>query len=93
MEAPRFSLGGLMITGGALAALDAAGNDIGFVLLARHLTGDWGEVSEADWMENDDAVEFGGRIVSAYTLPGGPQIWVITAPDRSVTTILLPAEY
>ena len=34
-----------------------------------------------------------GRILSAYTLPSGATIWIITEADRSRTTILLPEEY
>jgi hypothetical protein len=57
------------------------------------MTGDWGEVSEADWRANNAAIKDGERILSAYTLKTAVRIWVITEADRSVTTILLPAEY
>ena len=59
----------------------------------RHLTGDWGELSEADKAENELSVREGFRILSAYTMSKGVKIWVITEADRSVTTFLLPDEY
>ena len=42
---------------------------------------------------NNRAVAYGERILSAYTLPSGQQIWIITEADRSATTLLLPDEY
>ena len=35
----------------------------------------------------------GLRLVSAYHLPDGTKLWIITEADRSATTILLPDEY
>ena len=44
---PRLQLGRVVVTPAALAALEAA--DVsGVLLLARHIRGDWGEVSEHD---------------------------------------------
>lgn len=61
--------------------------------LARHATGDWGEVDEQDQRVNEYAVERSLRVMSAYSLSSGEKIWVITEADRSSTTILLPEEY
>jgi hypothetical protein len=55
--------------------------------------GDWGEVVEDDWWENDLSLEEGYRLVSAYTSSAGTPFWVITEADRSVTTVLLPSGY
>lgn len=60
--------------------------------IARHHSGDWGEVCDDDKRLNDEALQYGSRLLSAYTL-GGDQIWVITEADRSSTTVLLPGEY
>jgi len=60
--------------------------------LDRHFSGDWGEVCEEDKAVNDDAMENGGRVLSAYSLRGD-RLWIITEADRSVTTLLLPEEY
>jgi hypothetical protein len=44
-------------------------------------------------MANDEGLENGGRLLSAYRTTLGERIWVITEGDRSVTTLLLPDEY
>jgi hypothetical protein len=89
---PRFSLGQLVATPGALAALGESGQDpLAFV--QRHQAGDWGEVNDEDRQENDYSVQRGFRILSAYTLRTGVRLWVITEADRSATTLLLPDEY
>lgn len=88
----KFALGQLVATPGALDALNEAGEDP-MVFVARHLSGDWGELSEEDKKENELSVTKGFRILSAYSLLNGVKIWVITEADRSATTILLPSEY
>jgi hypothetical protein len=92
MSGARFHLGGVVATPGALAALQEADEEP-LRFLARHVTGDWGELDEHDRRENEFSVEHGLRILSAYTLSTGTRIWVITEADRSVTTLLLPSEY
>lgn len=42
---PRLQLGKVVITDAASAALERAGTE-GVLLFARHLHGDWGEVTE-----------------------------------------------
>ena len=85
-------LGQLVATPGAIHAMAAAGQDPA-ELLARHRSGDWGEVPPEDWQANDEALAIGNRVLSAYRLKDGTRLWVITEADRSVTTILLPDEY
>ena len=87
---PKFRMGHLVATPGAMSAL--ATDEIGQAL-ARHLSGDWGNLDDHDWRMNDDALEHGGRILSAYFAPDGTKFWIITECDRSATTILLPEEY
>ena len=41
---------------------------------------------------NTAALKDGERLLSAYTLPGGERLWIVTEWDRSVTTLLLPEE-
>ena len=89
---PRFSLGRLVATPGALEAIQKAGeNPLEFV--RRHQCGDWGELTAADVQENERSLINGWRLLSAYRLSDGTKIWVITEADRSCTTILLPSEY
>jgi hypothetical protein len=88
----RFPLGRLVATPGALAAMERTGADP-VQYLARHATCDWGDVDAEDWTANDRALVDGARLLSAYRLPDGTGIWVITEADRSATTFLLPSEY
>ena len=65
---PRFALGRVVATPGALALMHAT-NSNPFVLLARHVTGDWGEIDPEDVITNEDALEHGLRVLSVYRLP------------------------
>ncbi len=94
---PRFDLGQIVATPGAVEALDSA-NQSPSEYLQRHAAGDWGVVPAEDARANDAALVDGSRLLSAYQLPDGARIWVITeaadeAGQRSATTILLPEEY
>lgn len=89
---PRFALGQVVATPGALAAFQAAGQTP-LALLRRHQTGDWGDVLPEDAQENELSLAQGFRILSAYTLTTGVKIWLLTEADRSTTTVLLPSEY
>ena len=94
---PRFSLGTVLATSGALEALEASGQSPAF-FLDRHARGDWGEVEHGDWQLNDHALQDGSRILSAYKTLKDEKIWIITeATDddgkRAATTLLLPDEY
>lgn len=90
--APLFPLGQCLITPGALEALADA--RVGSrSLLGRHQSGDWGVVDDHDRGVNDWAVCNDARLLSAYDLPTGERVWIITEADRASTTILLPDEY
>ena len=89
---PLFALGQVVATPGALTALEAA-RQAPQELLLRHVIGDWGDLVPEDVEENEQALKAGNRLFSAYDLNNGTRIWVITEYDRSVTTLLLPAEY
>ena len=86
----KFPIGRVVITPGAEAELLREEALMG---LLRHTVGDWGELDEHDWKENEDAIEHGFRLFSRYVTLGGTLFYVITEHDRSVTTILLPEEY
>jgi hypothetical protein len=90
--AAKFPLGRLVATPGALEAMEASGQTPEF-FLARHQSGDWGEVNDEDRQLNEEASIHGDRILSAYRTLRGVKLWIITEADRSVTTILLPEEY
>ena len=88
----RFALGQTVITPGAEEALQIAGQTA-IEFLRRHMSGDWGELSDDDIKENDRSVEQGFRLLSCYQTTNGERLWIITEADRSTTTILLPIEY
>jgi hypothetical protein len=41
----------------------------------------------------DFSLKYGFRLISSYQVTETEKLWVITEADRSVTTLLLPAEY
>ncbi len=90
MTAP-LPLGRVVATPAALKLLLEAGEDP-FCYLARHASGDWGELCAFDRRQNELALREGLRVFSSYETPAG-RIWVISEADRSVTTILLPEDY
>ena len=85
------SLGRVLATPGALRALSETGEDP-LRLLARHASGDWGELDGHDRRENRRSLRNDWRILSSYPVGQG-KVWIITEADRSYTTILLPSEY
>lgn len=88
----RFDLGQIVATPGAIEALeDAEQTPVEF--LSRHVAGDWGTVDAEYKRLNDEAIEIGSRILSAYVTKADVKLWVITEADRSSTCILLPSEY
>jgi hypothetical protein len=61
-----FPFGHIVMTPGAAALhVDFA------PYLTRHGLGDWGELCDFDAEQNDTAVQHGGRLLSAYTVPLG----------------------
>ena len=62
------------------------------VLVAPVACGDWGDLDPEDALANDAALWQGGRLFSAYG-QGEYRFWVITEPDRSATTVMLPEDY
>ncbi len=95
---PRFQLGEIVATPGALAAMEAAG-EMPQSLLSRHQCGEFGQLSVDDVRIQNDALQFEGdpdrqeRMMSVYSLKNQTIVWIITEADRSSTCILLPQDY
>jgi hypothetical protein len=90
---PKFELGQIVATPGALQAIRSSGQTPS-QFLRRHVNGDWGEHLDGhDYKQNHIALREGGRLLSAYQTRKGEDIWVITEADRSSTCLLLPSEY
>ena len=93
----QFPLGQVVATPGALEALQR-NNSTGLEYLRRHASGDWGIVCEDDKQANNEALQNGARLMSAYFLPDETKLWIITEAadddgNRAATTLLLPDEY
>ena len=89
---PLFPAGQIVATPGALALLQRV-NKSPLEFLSRHLRGDWGDLCQEDKTENELSLKYGFRLLSSYQVTDSETLWVITEADRSVTTLLLPAEY
>ena len=94
---PKFNLGRILATPGALEALEASGQSPQF-FLEKHQCGDWGEVCQEDKELNDQSLVDGSRLLSAYRTLKGERLWIITEAvgddgRRSSSTILRPSEY
>jgi hypothetical protein len=86
----KFSLGHTVITPNARNKLHLA--DIP-IALARHISGDWGDVDDHDRRENDLSLKRKLRLLSVYHDRNKVKFWIITEADRSATTVLLPEDY
>ena len=89
---PRFTLGQIVATPGALDALAENGQEP-TEFIQRHVVLDAGELDKEDQQTNEEAVANGERILSSFLLNDGTKLWVITEADRSSTCLLLPSEY
>jgi hypothetical protein len=81
----------LLATPGALTALSDS-HQGAHSFLARHLAGDWGELSSDERAANMLALVTGNALRSVYRTRLGVPLWIVTESDRSSTTILLPHE-
>lgn len=96
-SSPKFVLGQIVATPGALEALEAS-NQSSNEFLKRHLQLKQGDLCDEDHELNGEAVKDGSRILSAFKTTTGVKIWIITEAEdgnghRSATTLLLPEEY
>ena len=86
-----FSMGEVVVTMNALTHAKQYQIDL-IALLARHNTGDWGDLEDDDKYANEDALREWTRIFSSYTC-AAIKVWIITEANRALTTILLPEDY
>ena len=98
MTEPLFNTGSVVMTSTLKSVCERENiDDVGLVIhtLARHQSGDWGNIHPGDTGCNEDALKTGNRLFSVYNLDNESKttFWVITEWDRSVTTFLLPEDY
>src|SRR4029453_15631999 len=72
----RFALGQTFITPGAQEALEISG-ETPIQFLHRHVSADWGDLSEEDVQENERSLREGFRLLSAYRTAKGQKIYVM----------------
>ena len=89
---PLFELGQVVTTPGAIDLLTEY-NRSSREFLARHLNGEWGDLSPEDIAENELSLREGFRLFSSYKLGEDEKLWIITEADRSSTCLLRPDEY
>lgn len=89
-EKPLFPVGRVVMT---LSATDTVSEPMAVLLLARHMSGDYGDICSEDVDLNNANIKHGGRVLSSYKLTDAESVWIITEDGFSVTTILLPSEY
>ena len=77
----RLGLGRIIVTPAAARAMKDA-KEMPAMFLAQHL--------EDKFPEGETVSD--GRLMSAYLTSNGVILWIITEPDRSATTILLPED-
>jgi hypothetical protein len=70
-----FPFGQVVATPGALAALERAQQPAS-CFLARHATGDWGELDPTDIAENEFSLTHGFRLLSSYQTDAGEKPWI-----------------
>jgi hypothetical protein len=93
----KFSLGRIVATLPALRALEESRQGPR-EFLHRHLTGDWGIVSQDNPRANEEALHTGARLLSVDQTQLGVKIWLITEAvgddgRRASTCILLPEDH
>ncbi len=59
----------------------------------RHASGDWGDVTDAQWQANNAALQSGDRLESIYVVHSELSIRIFTEADRSETRITLASEH
>ena len=89
---PRFTLGRIVSSPGALAALEESGESAS-TFIRRHHCCDWGDVCPNDATRNEEALENGERVFSVYHTAKNEKLYVITEADRSSTCVLKASEY
>lgn len=89
MKGMRLDLGLVVATAGAALALARARTQPE-ELLDRFRSGNFGEVDDAVRRANLDAIQSGGRIRSAYLLPTGEVVLVVT--HEGSTTLMTTQE-
>lgn len=86
-HSPRATPAGRLHIQAEAARLFLAG-DLDLVLcLRRHLSGDYGDLTETERRENNYVMENGGEIFSAYRINDSLTVWIVSEWDLCVSTV------
>lgn len=85
----KFPLGKVAMTKNAYNVLDPIEVESA---LARHATGDWGDVSPKGRIANERGLAEGDQLVSVFHLENSREFYIITALDRGMTFIFFPED-
>lgn len=80
--APPFELGVVSVTPSVLRYAEEHEIDL-LLLLVRHASGDWGDLSAEDWNANEAALSSGARLFSSYVNADGAKVWIITDAETT----------
>jgi len=83
---PKVCLGRLCIIPTIANTLPAA--DI-LAALAKHVSGDWGDLPPREFAANQRALRRGDPVCSLHVCSRGKRLWIATETDRAVTTVML----
>ncbi|MFC4160734.1 hypothetical protein [Chitinimonas lacunae] len=86
-----FPTGALVFSTGVARLIDEGRLDP-MPYFQRHRRGDWGDVSDIQWLENSGALASGGYLDSTYVVTRELTIRIFTEADRCATYIALPTE-
>jgi hypothetical protein len=95
MVSAKFRIGRVVVTKGAMSAIEDGGQNLQH-LLNQHTSGIWGQLHEADRLANATAIahegdlERQGHVFSSFRAAAHVEIWIITKWDRSLTTVFVP---
>jgi hypothetical protein len=84
----QFDIGEVIVTPAATAALSANGSTAD-ELLARHQSGDWGDVTQQVRQVNERGLVERFNLQSTYAMPDGQRVIVVTNHHRTTTMIHL----
>lgn len=84
----KFNLGQIVATPRAVEALTRSQLSVDEIL-ARHVAGDWGDVSDEQWGLNELSLLEELALISTYATALGDRVTVFTRADRSYTLVHL----
>ncbi len=87
---PKVGLGRLCIKPGIARTIPAA--EI-LAALAKHVSGDWGDLPPPELAANRRALSGGDPVCSLHACSRGKRLWIATETDLGVTTVLLANDH